>query len=111
MLPAHHRLRASRDFVAVMRGGRRGSSSTLIVHCLAGQSNTPALVGFAVSRSVGNAVVRHRVARQLRALMGARLQRIAPGTRIVVRALPAASTASHSHLGADLDKALLAAGV
>jgi ribonuclease P protein component len=112
MLSAHHRLRASRDFAAVLRGGRRGSSSTLIVYAVVGGgSDAPARVGFAVSRAVGNAVVRHRVARRLRAMMSARMGEIAPGTLVVVRALPGASSASHAHLGVDLDKALSAAGV
>ena len=112
MLPAHHRLRTSRDFVAVMRGGRRGSSTTLIVHALSGaDANLPPRVGFAVSRAVGNAVVRHRVARKLRAMMGARIDAIAPGTLIVIRALPPVSSAQNAQLDADLDRALAAAGV
>jgi ribonuclease P protein component len=112
MLPAHHRLRASRDFVVVLRSGRRGGSPTVVVHALTqSDSQAPPRIGFAVSRAVGNSVVRHRVARRLRALLGSRLDRLAPGTSVVVRALPKAAAASQEQLGADVDAALASAGL
>jgi len=112
MLPAHHRLRASRDFVVVLRSGRRGSSPSVVVHALTDpDAQTPPRIGFAVSRAVGNSVVRHRVARRLRALMRSRLPRLGPGTSVVVRALPRAAAASHEQLGADVDAALASAGL
>lgn len=64
------------------------------------------LVGFAVSRAVGNAVVRHRTARRLRHLMRDRLDRLPLGSRVVVRALPMAATRSASALAGDLDAGL-----
>jgi len=51
-------------------------------------------------------VVRHRVTRQLRHLVRARLGTLAPGSTLVVRALPAAATASSADLGIDLDAAV-----
>ena len=112
MLPAHHRLRASGDFVVVLRSGRRGASASVVIHALTRpDSQSAPRIGFAVSRAVGNSVVRHRVARRLRALIGVRLERLAPGTLVVVRALPKAATASHQQLGADLDAALVSAGL
>ncbi len=63
-------------------------------------------MGFVVSKAVGNAVVRHRVARQLRHLMRDRLDRFTGGTRIVVRALPPAASATSGELGKDIDSAL-----
>jgi len=63
-------------------------------------------IGFVVSRAVGNSVVRNRVKRRLRHLVGARLGLLPPGTRVVVRALPAAGSAKAAALGADLDRAL-----
>lgn len=112
MLPAHHRLRASRDFVHVLRAGRRGSSATVVVHALRqSDAKTQPRIGFAVSRAVGNSVVRHRVARRLRALIGPHLERLPPGTSIVVRALPKAAAATNDELSADLEQALTSAGV
>ncbi len=69
---------------------------------------TPATprVGFVVSKAVGNAVVRHRVARRLRHLAGARLGTLPPGSALVVRALPKASGATSAELGRDFDAAI-----
>jgi len=68
-------------------------------------------VGFVVSKAVGNAVVRHRVARRLRHLAGARLGTLRPGTALVVRALPAAAAATSAELGQDLDAAIRRLGL
>ena len=66
----------------------------------------PALVGFVVGKNVGGSVIRHRVARRLRAQMAQRLDRLPEGSRVVVRALPPAAGASSAQLGADLDAVL-----
>ena len=70
------------------------------------QSDRPARVGFVVSSAVGHAVTRHRVARQLRALMSSRLDCLAPGTDMVIRATPEAAGAGWAALSADLDRCL-----
>jgi ribonuclease P protein component len=59
-----------------------------------------------VSKAVGNAVVRHRVARRLRHVVRDRLGTLTPGNSLVVRALPAAATASSAELGSDFDAAV-----
>jgi ribonuclease P protein component len=63
-------------------------------------------VGFVVSRTVGGAVGRNAVRRRLRHLMRERLHLLPPGSTLVVRALPAAATASSTELSSDLDAAL-----
>ncbi|SDC80161.1 ribonuclease P protein component [Actinokineospora iranica] len=63
-------------------------------------------VGFVVSKAVGNAVVRHRVARRLRHIAAARLGTLPPGSTLVVRALPRAATATSAELGQDFDSAM-----
>lgn len=63
-------------------------------------------VGFVVSKAVGGAVVRNRVSRRLRHLVRDRLDALAPGTSLVVRALPPAAAASSKELADDLDAAL-----
>lgn len=63
-------------------------------------------VGLIVSTAVGNAVVRHRVARRLRHVAGALLADIDPGTDIVLRALPGAATASSQELERQIVSAL-----
>ncbi|SFS85005.1 ribonuclease P protein component [Saccharopolyspora flava] len=59
-----------------------------------------------MSKAVGVAVVRHRVARRLRHLMRDRLADLPAGTLVVVRALPPAADASSRELGSDIDAAL-----
>ncbi|GGJ82282.1 hypothetical protein GCM10011583_12300 [Streptomyces camponoticapitis] len=55
---------------------------------------------------MGGAVVRTRVKRKLRHLIRDRLSRLAPGSLVVVRALPGAGDADHAQLARDLDAAL-----
>ncbi len=62
--------------------------------------------GLVVSKAVGGAVVRHRVARRLRHLLIPRLDALPSGARVVVRALPPSGTASSGELGHDLDAGL-----
>jgi len=112
VLAAAQRLRRRGEFAAAVRGGRRAARGALVVHLrlpdpqhVAG----PARAGFVVPRAVGGAVVRNRVKRRLRHLMRERLGRLADGTDVVVRALPAAARRSFPGLAADLDAALDAA--
>ena len=110
MLPAGHRLRASSDFAAALRGprGARAGSTLIVVHAnqTDARAGQPPRVGFVVSKAVGTAVVRNRTKRRLRALMAARLRDIPAGTDVVVRANPAAAQADSSALGAELDRLL-----
>jgi ribonuclease P protein component len=68
-------------------------------------------VGLVVSKAVGNAVVRHRVSRRLRHVVGPLVPRLATGTAVVLRALPAAATATSAELAADVGSALRRLGV
>ncbi|MBQ0922406.1 MULTISPECIES: ribonuclease P protein component [Saccharopolyspora] len=129
MLPTAARLTRNQDFRLVVRRGRRAGRPRLVVHVLRpdqtrardcgeakpeAQANTAPTrdssastrVGFVVSKAVGVAVVRHRVARRLRHLMRDRLPDLPAGTLVVVRALPPAADASSRELGTDIDAAL-----
>lgn len=111
MLPTEHRLRSSSEFTEVVRRGRRAGRPLLTVHLLAPGAAEPgaARAGLVVSKAVGNSVVRHRTSRRLRALLASRLPRLTGGTRLVVRAAPAAGSAASAELAADLDAALASA--
>ena len=65
-----------------------------------------ARVGLIVSKAVGSAVVRHRVSRRLRAVMAPLVPLLPSGVAVVLRALPAAATASSAELTADVRSAL-----
>lgn len=109
MLPEPHRLSRGADLRRVSRHGRRSGSDTLVVHLVhdpGGAGALPARVGFVVSRAVGNSVARHRVQRRLRHLCRERLDRLSPGSELVVRALAPAAAATYQELGADLDRCL-----
>jgi ribonuclease P protein component len=113
MLPAAARLRRSSEFRDVVGRGRRSRGRRLMVYAVGRAgcgSDLQVRVGLIVSKAVGTAVVRHRVSRQLRALMRERLGRLAPGARVVIRALPAAAGTPSVRLGRDLDAALYRAG-
>ena len=73
-----------------------------------------ARAGFVVGKTVGNSVVRHRVTRQLRAVVRAELHRLPATADLVIRARPVAATAGsallHRDLLAGMDR-LQAAGV
>lgn len=106
MLPSGSRLHTSDEFSAVVRRGRRSASGGLVVHLLlsptGSQSGRGSRVGFVVSGKVGNAVVRHRVTRRLRAQVRPLMAEWPAGTDVVVRALPGAATATSAQLGRDL---------
>ena len=106
----------------VVRSGRRAGRPTLVLHYLperAAEPTRPAArsggpldppdgprAGFVVGKSVGNSVCRHRVTRQLRHLVGARLNRLPATADLVVRARPEAAEAGSAVLARDLDAGL-----
>jgi ribonuclease P protein component len=107
MLPSASRMRRSEDFASAIRRGRRAGRPVLVVHLnIADDRADPPLVGFVVSKAIGNAVARNRVKRRLRHLMRDRLQRLPQGSLLVVRANPPAASARNEQLAAELDIAL-----
>jgi ribonuclease P protein component len=107
-------LRRRDEFVATLQTGRRragGQRPGLVVaHVAIAHSDSPpglaTRAGLVVSRAVGGAVVRNTVKRRLRHLLASRIPSLPAGSRIVVRALPAAAAATSAQLGAALDDAL-----
>ena len=59
-----------------------------------------------MNKAVGNAVLRNRVHRRLRALMAAQLPGLPAGSLTVVRALPPSASSSFAELEADVHGAL-----
>ncbi len=112
VLPASNRLRRSDDFRRAVRSGRRAGRRAVVVHLLLRDDLAdhavvePARVGFVVNKAVGNAVLRNRVHRRLRAVMATRLPDLPAGSLTVVRALPSSASSSYDELVADVDGAL-----
>ena len=127
MLPEPYRLHHRADFSRTVRRGQRIGRRDLVVHALvhgydgivgaSGQPSDPALAGpvarvggprfgLIVSKAVGNAVIRHRVARRLRHMCGQVLPELPADADIVIRALPGAATADSAELLRQLRAAL-----
>ncbi|MCW2790350.1 MAG: rnpA [Aeromicrobium sp.] len=107
-------MRSAEDFRHTIRRGARGAQPTLVTHVVL-RPSVPGTgghtsVGFVVSKGVGSAVDRNRVKRQLRHLMRERVDALPTGSRVVVRALPAANGAGSATLAEHLDAALSRAG-
>ncbi|HVS67898.1 MAG TPA: ribonuclease P protein component [Mycobacteriales bacterium] len=106
VLARSSRLHRRADFGTTTARGRRVSAPGLVLHARALDDDESRLVGFVVGRGVGPAVVRNRVRRRLQHLIADRFDRLPAGTRLVVRATPAAAGRSSAVLGAALDEAL-----
>ena len=85
-----NRLSRSRDFDAVYRSGRSASTRFLVLYWFPREDDDelePRL-GLAVPKSVGNAVARNRVKRQLRETWAELSDRVRPGHDYVLVARP-----------------------
>jgi ribonuclease P protein component len=86
-----HRLSRSRDFDAVYRQGKSVSTRFLVLYWFPrgeGEETDEPRLGLAVPKSVGNAVVRNRVKRQLRETWLELAGRARPGHDYVLVARP-----------------------
>ena len=102
-------MRRPAEFEQAVRRGARSGTSSLVVHLARDADAEGAHVGFVVAKNVGNAVVRNRVKRRLRAVVSHRIDQLPPGGRLVVRALPGASALDSAALDRDLGRALAGA--
>jgi ribonuclease P protein component len=87
----------------------RAVQPDLVVHAL--RSSDDALdggprIGLVVSKSVGTAVQRHRVARRLRHVARTMINELDPADRVVIRALPSSRHAVSARLEQELRTAL-----
>ncbi|RVW02060.1 ribonuclease P protein component [Rhodococcus xishaensis] len=112
MLPEPYRLRRSADFSATVRSGRRMGRRDLVVHVLERDAadslvsvNGPRF-GLVVSKAVGPAVIRHRVARRFRHICAGLIDTVPVDTDVVIRALPGSATASSRELDKQLRSVL-----
>lgn len=114
MLPEPYRLRHRSDFSATVRGGRRMGRRDLVVHA-ARRDTADSLVSFGtdgprfglvVSKAVGPAVIRHRVARRFRHICVGLVDAVPVDTDVVIRALPGSATASSRELDRQLRSVL-----
>ncbi len=95
----------SADFSHTVKHGVRAAQPDIVVHaCRIALPNggvTPR-VGLIVSKSVGGAVDRHRVARRLRHAARDIIGELQPAERVVIRALPGSRDAQSARLSSQL---------
>jgi len=106
-------MRRSTEFDATVRSGARTVQPDVIVHFRRGserdqsfQSANGPRVGLIISKAVGSAVERHRVARRLRHVARTMLDELHPADLMVIRALPASRHASSVQLEQQLRNGL-----
>jgi ribonuclease P protein component len=105
VLARANRVKTPDEFRRILRRGRRLGGKLLVTHTLRTDGDAVRF-GFVVGRAVGNAVVRNRVKRRLRAIALGLLPRLPEGTSVVVRALPPAASGSFDDLSAELHQAI-----
>ncbi|MBF6328776.1 ribonuclease P protein component [Nocardia transvalensis] len=117
MLPEPYRLHHRADFSRTVRRGRRIGRPDLVVHVLlsseTGEEGPRPTVriggprfGLIVSKAVGSAVIRHRVARRLRHMCAPLVAELPEEADIVIRALPGAAQATSAELDRQVRGAL-----
>jgi ribonuclease P protein component len=106
-------MRSSTEFELVTKRGRRARSGALVVYLITDQDifSPDAKVGLIVGKLVGGSVIRHRIARRLRAQLSDCLPLLPPGAGVAVRALPDAALASSAELSTDLRRAFRRLGI
>jgi ribonuclease P protein component len=105
-----NRLSRSRDFEAVYRHGRSVSSRFLVLYWFPQEEAASPRFGFSVPRSVGGAVERNKIKRQLREVWRERLDRVPAGNDYVLIVRPglpeAVATNGFEWLGERVDEVL-----
>jgi len=97
--PRDRRLLSKAQFDAVFRGGRKVVRPSLILFLLARDSaEQHSRIGLAVSRKVGNAVVRNLLRRRVKDIFRRNQPRFLPASDIVVIARPGADALSFDAL-------------
>ena len=101
MLAKANRIVSATDYRRLVRSGRRARGSLTLAYGRRSNPGDPLRMGVIVARNVGNAVVRNRVRRRIKAV-GWELAHDVHGLDVVVRALPSAAAADFAGIDGEV---------
>lgn len=102
MLKQENRLKKRKDFAYIYRRGRSFASRRVAINYAKSRNMDELLVGFSVSKKIGNAVVRNRVKRKMREIVRQNLHSIPCGYRIIFNGRIAIAKSSYSEISDDI---------
>lgn len=106
MLAKANRLVRADDYKRLVRRGRRITTAHTLVYVVQLPVDAPVRFGFIVAKAVGIAVERNLIRRRLKSLCHSILPGLAPGTEIVIRALPGSVQAGWDILQTEVSEAV-----
>jgi ribonuclease P protein component len=101
VLAKANRIVAATDYRRLVRSGRKARGSLTLAYGRRSEPGSPMRMGVVVARNVGNAVVRNRVRRRIKAV-GWSLAQDVHGLDVVLRALPSAASADFAQLDGEV---------
>ncbi|WP_375405290.1 ribonuclease P protein component [uncultured Amnibacterium sp.] len=101
MLAKANRIVSATDYRRLVRSGRRARGSLTLAYGHRSAPGAPLRMGVIVARNVGNAVVRNRVRRRIKAVGWALAQDV-EGLDVVLRALPSAAAADFTQIDGEV---------
>ena len=104
MLAKAQRITSADDYKRVVRRGRRMVGVNSVTYQLMNPNGGSPRFGFIVAKTVGNAVVRNRVRRRLKAIAHGIAPSLPDGSETVFRALPPSAGAAFAELSAEAER-------
>lgn len=101
MLAKANRIVSAVDYRRIVRSGRKARGPLLLAYGSRSSPELPLRIGVIVARNVGNAVVRNRVRRRVKAV-GWELAQEHGGLDVVLRALPSAAAANFASIDGEV---------
>lgn len=101
MLAKANRIVSATDYRRLVRSGRKARGTLTLAYGHRSAPDAPLRMGVIVARNVGNAVVRNRVRRRIKAVGWALAQDV-DGLDVVLRALPSAAAADFTQIDGEV---------
>ena len=101
---AYGSLRRRREFARLQRRGKRRVGAALVLLSLEGRA--PSRVGITVAKTVGNAVVRNRLRRRIKAILDRQPLGVPPYRDLLFIARPGAGEATFEAIRAEVERLL-----